>query len=574
MSKKTLIVIMVIVLLTACASPTATVVPNTITPSVSANPTSSRAASPTAVPATATPQPTPTPKPIRAWIDPTTPPTLRALVAEALTAISPGGKVIAAPAPEQADLRVGPGLASPLARWVYAVAAPFPTLADEVSWADVRRFWAGEAGALAEVSGDGKTPTLFVSAETLAVLQKLLGTPNAQAPVKVVTTTEQLVDAAWAEADRHHAWAIVPFDALVPRLKVLRVDGASVLDKGLAVEKYPLAMIIGAQGQGAEALVALLDRGGQLVTNRDPEQMTVLIMTGVTALVRATADEMEHHGILYPGDKISATLRSADLLHISNEIPFASNCPRPDRNLQALVFCSDPRYMELLRSVGADLIELTGNHFQDYGSQATLDTLEIYRKEGWPYYGGGKDLADARKALPLEKNGNHLAFIGCNPVGPEYAWATTEDPGAAPCDYDYMHGEIARLKAQGNLLVATFQYWEEYHYAPTDQQRADFQGMVDAGAIIVSGSQAHHPQAIEFYKGSFIHYGLGNLFFDQMWSLGTRQEFVDRHVIYKGQHISTELLTFMLENWSQPRPMTAQERRELLSSVFQASEPW
>ena len=62
--------------------------------------------------------------------------------------------------------------------------------------------------------------------------------------------------------------------------------------------------------------------------------------------------------------------------------------------------------------------------------------------------------------------------------------------------------------------------------------------MVDAGATIVSGSQAHHPMVMEFYGGSFIHYGLGNLFFDQMYNetypilQGTRKEFIDRHVFY------------------------------------------
>jgi poly-gamma-glutamate synthesis protein (capsule biosynthesis protein) len=56
-----------------------------------------------------------------------------------------------------------------------------------------------------------------------------------------------------------------------------------------------------------------------------------------------------------------------------------------------------------------------------------------------------------------------------------------------------------------------------------------------------------------------------------MWSLGTRQEVVDRHVIYRGRHISTELLTFLLEDYSQPRPMTVEERRELLSEVYEAS---
>jgi len=195
----------------------------------------------------------------------------------------------------------------------------------------------------------------------------------------------------------------------------------------------------------------------------------------------------------------------------------------------------------------------------------------MYRAEDWPWYGGGSDLADASRALIMESNGNTLSFIGCNPVGPSYAWATEDRPGAAPCDWEYMHAELTRLKQQVDVPIATFQYWEHYQYEATLQQQEDFRGMVDAGAAIVSGSQSHHPQGFEFYNGGFIHYGPGNLFFDQMWSLGTRQQVIDQHIIYDGRHISTVLHTYMLENYAQPRPMTAQERAELLTALFEAS---
>ncbi|MCE5258768.1 MAG: CapA family protein, partial [Chloroflexi bacterium] len=300
-------------------------------------------------------------------------------------------------------------------------------------------------------------------------------------------------------------------------------------------------------------------------------EMTVLMMTGVTAMVRSIAYRMETKGILYPGLEISGTLASADITHISNEIPFYSGCPYPDPVQQDLVFCSNPSYIELLRAVGADVIELTGNHFQDYGDEATLETLDMYNAEGWPYYGGGANLKDATKAITLTSNGNTLSFIGCNPVGPSYAWATAERPGAAPCNWEFMYSELNKLADEVDVPIATFQYDEIYEYEPTEQQKSDFRAMADAGARIVSGSQSHHPQAIEFHNGAFIHYGLGNLFFDQMQELGTRQEFIDRHVIYKGQHISTELLTFMLEDYAKPRPMTAEERAEALASVFAAS---
>jgi poly-gamma-glutamate synthesis protein (capsule biosynthesis protein) len=113
-------------------------------------------------------------------------------------------------------------------------------------------------------------------------------------------------------------------------------------------------------------------------------------------------------------------------------------------------------------------------------------------------------------------------------------------------------------------------------YAPTPfkAQRDDFERMANAGASIVQGSQAHYPQSMEFVTGALIHYGLGNLFFDQMGDGGevpTRHEFIDRHVIYDGRYISTELLTAELEDYARPRPMTPQERSAFLADYFAAS---
>ncbi len=101
--------------------------------------------------------------------------------------------------------------------------------------------------------------------------------------------------------------------------------------------------------------------------------------------------------------------------------------------------------------------------------------------------------------------------------------------------------------------------------------------------MVVQGSQAHTPKEMEFFNDSFIHYGLGNLYFDQMHvyqaylTVGnqqiptTRLEFVDRHVFYNGRHISTDLITLMLEDYAQPRLMTAEEREAFLTDIFAAS---
>lgn len=442
--------------------------------------------------------------------------------------------------------------------WIYALVAPFPTTLDGVTLDDLKAAWnASSSGPLAG-------SPLWMAESTQRAFTALWGEAGAGS---VQTAPEgELVAKMW---QNQPAWGIVPFEALDPQLKVLAVDGQSPIRNDFDATAYPLKMdfsLVSAQPTDLQ-----LESLSLPATNRDPSKLTVLLLTGVTALVRATAAQMEIVGVDYPAWNIGDTLKAADITHISNEVPFYSGCPYPNPRQEGLVFCSNPKYIELLELVGTDLVELTGNHFQDYGSQATLSTLEMYKERNWPYYGGGANLEDSRKAAILEHNGNRFAFIGCNPIGPGYALATEDSPGAAPCgDYEWMKSEIARLKAEGYIVIATFQYEEYYQAEPTETHRHDFRAIAEAGATIVSGSQAHVPQAMEFYHGAFIHYGLGNLFFDQM-SAPSRREFLDRHIFYNGHYISTELITAMLEDYARPRLMKPEERKTFLETMFEAS---
>jgi poly-gamma-glutamate synthesis protein (capsule biosynthesis protein) len=238
-----------------------------------------------------------------------------------------------------------------------------------------------------------------------------------------------------------------------------------------------------------------------------------------------------------------------------------------------MVFCSSPRYIELLTDIGTDVMELSGDHFGDYGTDAFLETLDIYRQNKIQYYGGGLNLEDGRKPLLLEVNGNKLMFIGCN-IKKAYAGATDTKPGAVLCDFGYMTAQIGDYRARGYLPISTFQYNELDVPKATEQQEIDFRTLADAGAVIVSGSQAHTPQMMEFYKDAFIHFGLGNLFFDQVLKVGRspkQNEFIDRHVFYDGRYLGVELVTAFLEDYARPRLMKPAERTKFLGDYFNYS---
>jgi hypothetical protein len=468
---------------------------------------------------------------------------------------------------EEADLSltIGDQHLPATIQWIYALVAPFPTITDGITSEELNAVWAGNTTEL--FNGI----PLLMDGNTLDVLTSFWGSPASKA-VKVLPG-DQILDYAWSNQP---SWAIVPFETLEPRWKVLTIDEQSPIRKDFDLTAYPLTVPFVLSGDVNLAPATL----NLPTTNRDASKLTTVAMTGVTALVRATAFTMEQEGTTYPAQDIGSLLAQADITHISNEIPFSPDCPFPTPTMDALVFCSNPKYIDLLKAVGTDIVELTGDHFMDYGAEATLYTLQMYKDLGWPYYGGGANAEEARQPVKLENNGNRIAFMGCN-VGcqvkneiPCDAIATDSHPGAAQCDFNWISSEIPTLRDEGYQVIFTFQHREYYTYTTEPILANDFGLVAAAGAAIVSGSQAHQPHGFSFEHGSFIHYGLGNLFFDQYHYCvdnACDDAFIDRHVFYGGRYISTELITIRFVDFARPRLMTPEERTHFLEIIFKAS---
>lgn len=442
---------------------------------------------------------------------------------------------------------------------LFAAAAPFPTISDEIYFEGIRQSWLG-------LCPENGCQSVFYPKAYRKTLTALFGGPPSQT-VRAIDGGE-LLKATWGAAN---TVAIVPFDDLDPRWKVLglRLSEEDVSDPfaiDFDPEAYPLKI---------RYRVTELRKGGcpgtlKLTTNYDPSRLTTVTLTGTTALSRRLAAQLETEGTDFPISEIAESIRKSDLAHVSSEASFFSGCPSGIPLRHDPKFCARPAYFRVLTALGVDIVELTGNHNLDWGAQAFIDAYGLFQRAGMKTYGGGLTLSDARAPLLVEHNGNRFAFSGCNSVGPESVWATEETPGAALCDYDELIAEVKKLIQEGYFPIVTFQQVEHDYYSVPTIQFAAFYHLAQAGATIVSGSQAHIPQGFGFIGDHFMHFGLGNFLFDQTSSI-ERDSFFDRHYFYDGKYLGVRIETIRRNDDMKIEFLTGAERAKLLKTVFSYS---
>jgi poly-gamma-glutamate synthesis protein (capsule biosynthesis protein) len=352
--------------------------------------------------------------------------------------------------------------------------------------------------------------------------------------------------------------AIVPVHELSPAWKVVTIDGVHPLD--------PAHASLSAR--------ACHERAG----NFDPAKLTTVVMSGTTALTRRTAERIDSHGAADLVEHIAPWFRSADVTHVSNEVAFIRDCD-PLNGLvggdKDLTFCSKDSYIEVLDRIGTDIVELTGSHLSDYGGLAR--TVEIYRKRGWAWFGGGRTQLESTEPRILEHHGHRLAFLGCNAVG-TWLHAVSTGAGVAACDWSRMTWQIRDLRARGYLPIVSIQHQETHEHDVPPGLVVDLRRLAEAGAIFVLGSQAHSAHPWDVHHGAFVHYGPGNILFAQSPE-AQREASVDKLYIHAGKLLTVEHLYTRTEH-GQPRQLTARERARFLgqleevSRAYPPSDPW
>src|SRR5690606_29383864 len=226
----------------------------------------------------------------------------------------------------------------PVYHQVFAAATRFDAIDLSLRMLHVRRAWEGNRQRFDKV---------VVLRESVPALESILG--DAGRNLVIVEDMAALLEETNAG---RNILALVPFDRLMPQLAVFAVDGQTPVENATKFNPtaYPLVATLYATTNNGEGDVAQL-AAAMPATNRDPSRLTVVAMTGVTAMVRLTAEQMDERGPAWPAEVVGPELATADITAISNEVPFVPDC-ETNTDPENLVFCSKPEYMETLRASG------------------------------------------------------------------------------------------------------------------------------------------------------------------------------------------------------------------------------
>jgi hypothetical protein len=390
---------------------------------------------------------------------------------------------------------------------------------------------------------------------------------------------------SYLENNESDALGIVSFSELNNQFQIVNFEGKYFLDD----KEGGIPFKIGVDINSAPRFLAdVVKNNVENIYEATPELENIakINMSGVTAISRNLAVKIERSGDnAYPAQLIGEFLGNADIVHTSNEVSFVPGCS-PESSMR---FCSHPKYIETLEKSGINVIELTGNHNNDFGSQYNADTIEMYKERGWDYYGGGLNTEDAAEILYKEVKDSKIAFLGYNYYDTIYNYVTNlageNRAGANSFSFEKMESDIAEAKEQGAQVIVTFQFQECYSYPPSDviypicykplsspDQKAVFRRAIDYGADIVVGSQAHQPQTYEIYNGKTIFYGTGNLFFDQIQWIGTRQGMILTHYVYKNEILQSRISTTLYGDDMRPYVSTGEDRDLLLRLLKEARD--
>ena len=193
-----------------------------------------------------------------------------------------------------------------------------------------------------------------------------------------------------------------------------------------------------------------------------------------------------------------------------------STCPEPQN--KQYIFDAPASAITALKSASISLATQGNDHGFDCGPQGLSQNLTIASQDSYPIIGIGNNAAQAFAPYRVTLDGQRIAVIAATQVIANNlvsTWtASATQPGVASAiDPTALVREVQQVRRTADTVIVYVHWGTETQSCPNPQQEPLAQQLVNAGADIVVGSNAHVLSGAGYLGSAYVDYGLGNFAF-------------------------------------------------------------
>jgi poly-gamma-glutamate capsule biosynthesis protein CapA/YwtB (metallophosphatase superfamily) len=222
------------------------------------------------------------------------------------------------------------------------------------------------------------------------------------------------------------------------------------------------------------------------------------------------------------GTTVSQLLAGADLrmVNLETAITPSATCTHPPTKPTGsrYFFVAPATAITALQSATVNLATEANDHAVDCGTTALTQNIALATQANFPLVGIGNTDTQAFAPYRVTINGQRIAVLAADQVIPatlSSIWtATSAQPGVASAvDPTELVRAVQQARKTSDTVVVYLRWGTEVQTCPNTQQEPLAQQLVNAGADIVIGSNAHVLLGGGYLGSAYIDYGLGNFAF-------------------------------------------------------------
>ncbi len=193
-----------------------------------------------------------------------------------------------------------------------------------------------------------------------------------------------------------------------------------------------------------------------------------------------------------------------------------STCPEPQN--KPYIFDAPAGAITALKGASVSLATEANDHGFDCGPQGLSQNLTLASQDSYPIIGIGNNAAQAFTPFRVTLEGQRIAILSATQVIANNlvnTWTASDtQPGVASAiDPTALVHAVQQVRKTADTVVVYLHWGTETQSCPNASQPPLAQQLVNAGADVVVGTDAHVLSGAGYLGSAYVDYGLGNFAF-------------------------------------------------------------